>query len=146
MDNNELIVEKNWFSKNWIWLLFGILSVILILIAVLNSNSKNGLSDTVTAFKENTLYEKAINHANKTPEVIETMGKISPVDKLAILEGSSSYTNNNNSVNLSIRINGDIKNGKLEIQADRNGLQWNYKKIIIRIKNPNKEIIVINKQ
>ncbi|MDQ6528913.1 cytochrome c oxidase assembly factor Coa1 family protein [Flavobacterium sp. LHD-85] len=145
MDREELIIEKNWISKNWIWLLLGVLSVAFILIATLNSNSKNGLSDTITAFKENSLFEKAIDHANKNPEVIQTIGKIAPVDKLAILEGSSTYSNNNNSVDLSIRINGDIKNGKLEIHADRNGSDWNYKKILIRIKNPNREIIVLNK-
>ncbi|MDQ8010905.1 MAG: cytochrome c oxidase assembly factor Coa1 family protein [Flavobacterium nitrogenifigens] len=145
MDREELIIEKNWFSKNWIWLLLGVLSTIFILIVALNSNSKNGLSDTITAFKENSLYQKAIDHANKNPEVIQTIGKISPVDKLAILEGNSSYSNNNKSVDLSIRVNGDIKNGKLEIHADRNGSDWNYIKIFIRTKNPHKEIIVINK-
>ncbi|MNX34089.1 Cytochrome oxidase complex assembly protein 1 [compost metagenome] len=145
MENNELITEKNWFSKNWIWLLIGVLFLLSILILAFSSNSKNGLFDTVTALKENSLYEKAIDHANKKPEVIQTIGKISPIDKLAILEGSSSYTNNENSVDLSIRINGEKKRGKLEIHADRNGFEWNYKKIVIRIKNPNKEIIIINR-
>ena len=145
MDNDELIIEKNWFRKNWIWLLLGVLLGVYILIVALNSNSQNGLSDTITAFKDNALYENAIDHANKTQEVIQTIGKIAPVDKLAILEGSSSYTNNNNSVDLSIRINGTIKNGKLEIHADRNASEWNYKKILIRTKNPNREIIIINK-
>lgn len=146
MENDELIIEKSWFSKNWIWLILGILAGILILFFVISSNSKNGLSDTVTAFKEDSLYDKAIEQANKNPEVIETIGEIAPIDKLAILEGSSSYSNNNNVVNLSVRVNGSKKNGKLEIQANRNGSKWDYKKILIRIKNPNKEIIVINKQ
>lgn len=143
--DNDLIIEKSWLKKNWTRISLIVFLAIFLFIILLNANSKNGLADTVSALKEDILYEKAIQIANKDATVLKTIGKIGSIDKLAILEGNTSYTNNNNSVNLSIRINGDKKQAKLDIHATRKGSQWDYQKIVIRTKNPNKEIAVFAK-
>ncbi|KAF2335639.1 cytochrome c oxidase assembly factor Coa1 family protein [Flavobacterium daemonense] len=143
--DNELIIEKSWLKKNWIWIaIIGFLAI-FISIVFISSNSKNGLSDTVTALNENSLYENAIKIANSNSEVLKTMGKIEAVDKLAILEGNTSYTDNKNAISLSVRINGSKKRGKLEIHAIKKGTAWDYQKIFIRTKNPKEEIIVLEK-
>ncbi|WP_026728314.1 cytochrome c oxidase assembly factor Coa1 family protein [Flavobacterium denitrificans] len=143
--DNDLIIEKSWLKKNWTRISLIVFLAIFLFIILLNANSKNGLADTVSALKEDILYEKAIQIANKDATVLKTIGKIGSIDKLAILEGNTSYTNNNNSVNLSIRINGDKKQAKLDIYATRKSSQWDYQKIVIRTKNPNKEISVFAK-
>lgn len=142
---NELIIQKNWLQKNWITLIVSFFLVLIVVAVVLNSNSKNGVTDTLTALKENALYEKAIDLANSNSTVLETIGKIDSIDKLAILEGNTSYTNNKKDIVVSVRINGIKKQGKIEIQASKNGAEWIYKKIIVRTKNSNKEIIVLDK-
>lgn len=143
--DNDLIIEKSWLKKNWTRISLIVFLAIFLFIILLNANSKNGLADTVSALKEDILYEKAIQIANKDATVLKTIGKIGSIDKLAILEGNTSYTNNNNSVNLSIRINGDKKQAKLDIHATRKGSQWDYQKIVIRTKNPNQQIAVFAK-
>jgi hypothetical protein len=94
-------------------------------------------------YSDNSLYEKAIDKAKNNKRVMEVIGEIEPIDKLAILEGNAIYSNNNNSVTLSIRIKGDKGKGKMDISAERNGAAWNYKKINIRIKEPREEIQII---
>ncbi|MEN2415754.1 cytochrome c oxidase assembly factor Coa1 family protein [Flavobacterium mesophilum] len=143
--DNDLIIEKSWFKRNWTWTGIFLFLAIFLFIVLLNANSKNGLADTVTALNEDILYEKAIQIANNDPNVLKTIGKIEPIDKLAILEGTTSYTNDNKSVHLSIRIKGNEKQAKLDIQANKNGTEWNYQKIVIRTKNPNQEIAVLAK-
>lgn len=142
--DNELITQKSWLEKNWVKIIT-FCFLLIIIFFVLNSNSKNGITDSITALKENTLYEKAIDLANSNSAVLETIGKINSIDKLAILEGNTSYNNNKKDVVVSVRINGIKKQGKIEIQAAKKGAEWIYKKIIIRTKNSNEEIIVLDK-
>lgn len=141
---NDLIAEKSWFKKNWIWISLAVFLTVFIFVVLFNSNSKNGLSDTVTALKEEALYEKAVDLANNDATVLKTIGKIAPIDKLAILEGNATYAQNNTFVTLSVRVKGAKKQAKAEVQATKKGVEWQYKKITIRTKNPKEEIIVLD--
>ncbi|MFH6948216.1 cytochrome c oxidase assembly factor Coa1 family protein [Flavobacterium sp. FlaQc-51] len=87
--------------------------------------------------------KKAVEKAKTNQRVLKVIGEIEPIDKLAILEGSAIYSNNNNSVNLSIRVNGNKGKGKMDVLAERKGTAWNYKKINIRIKEPKEEIQIL---
>ena len=140
---NELIVNKSWFARNWKWFLPCILIVILLCTVVITSTSKNDLANISQAYAEDALFENAIEKANKNKRVLETIGTIQPIDKLAILEGNTIYTNDNNNVELSVRIKGAGGNGKLDISARKKGTEWDYTKISIRIKNPKEEIAVL---
>lgn len=142
--DNELVVNKNWLERNWKWFLPFATLIILLFTALLTSNSKGDLTNIAQAYAENSLFEDAIAKANTNNRVLETVGKIEPIDKLAILEGSTIYTNNNNSVQLSVRIKGTKGSGKLDIVAQREEKKWNYEKIAIRIKNPEEEINILN--
>ena len=82
--------------------------------------------------------------ANSNQEVVNYFGKIAPLDKLAILEGNTSFSDEYKAVTLSVRINGEKLKGKLTITAIKNGTEWIYKKIAIRTKNPVKEILVLD--
>jgi len=140
---NELIVNKSWFARNWKWFLPCLLIVILLCTVVITSTSKNDLANISQAYAEDALFENAIEKANKNKRVLETIGTIQPIDKLAILEGNTLYTNNNHNVELSVRIKGERGNGKLDISARKKGTEWDYAKISIRIKNPKEEIAVL---
>lgn len=142
---NDLINKENWIQKNWIWVLLLLISTTFFLFFLFNANSKNGLADTVSAFSENALFEKAIEHANNDDKIITTIGKIDPVEQIAILEGNTTFSNNENTVSLSVRINGVKRNGKLQVIANRKGKDWDYQKISVLTKNPKEEIVVLNK-
>jgi hypothetical protein len=140
--NNELITEKSWWNKNWKWFLPALL--FLLLFGFLLSSSIDGnITDIAQAYSDNSLYEKAIDKAKTNKRVLQVIGEIEQIDQLAILEGNAIYSNNNNSVTLSIRVKGNKGKGKMDISAERNGTAWNYKKINIRIKEPKEEIQII---
>lgn len=95
------------------------------------------------AYSEKSLFEKAIQKANSNYQVFQRLGKIKPIDKLAIFEGHIIYLNNNNSVELTIRVNGEKGKGKMDIIAIKNGKEWEYKTINIRVKKPIESIQIL---
>ncbi len=142
--NNELIVEKTWWKRNWKWFLpTSLLFFLIIFGIILSSSIKGSVTDIAQVYSDNSLYEKAIEKAKTNERVIELIGEIEPIDQLAILEGNAIYSNNNNSVELSIRIKGNKGKGKMDISADKNGKEWKYKKINIRIKEPKETIQIL---
>jgi hypothetical protein len=142
--DNELIVNKNWWNSNWKWFLPTSLILFLLLFGfILSSSIDENITDIALAYSDNSLYEKAIEKAETNERVLKIIGKIEPIDKLAIFEGNAVYSNNNNSVALSIRIKGNKGKGKMDILAEKNGTVWEYKKINIRIKDPKEEIQIL---
>ncbi|MDO7172006.1 cytochrome c oxidase assembly factor Coa1 family protein [Mariniflexile sp. AS56] len=102
-----------------------------------------GIVTTTVAYSEGKLYDGALEIAKKSIELQELLGDIEPLDNLAILEGTTIFSNNNNTVKTSVRIKGSKSNGKLDISAERNGAVWNYKEINVRIKEPKQTILVL---
>jgi hypothetical protein len=141
--NNELIVKQTWWKKNWKWFLpTSIIMSLFIFYLSLSLIIDGNVTDIAQAYTDNNLYEKAIEKSKTNKRVLEVIGEIEPIDKLAILEGNTIYSNNNNSVELSVRVKGNKGKGKMDISAEKNGNDWEYKKINIRIKEP-KEVIQI---
>lgn len=141
--NNEMIVNKNWLRRNWKWFSPMTIVILLFLIILFTSTSKKDLTNIAQAYAEDSLFENAIEKANQNKRVNEIIGKIKPIDKLAILEGNTIYTNDNKAVSLSVRIKGTTGNGKLDIAANKKGTEWEYTKIAIRPKNSNEEINIL---
>ena len=142
--DNQLIVEKSWWRKNWKWSLPTLVLLFIIVIGLILSLSIDGnVADFAQAYSDNSLYEKAIEKAKNNDRVHEVIGEIEPIDKLAILEGNVIYSNNNNSVELSVRVRGSKGKGKMDISANKNGEDWDYKKISIRVKEPKEEINIL---
>jgi hypothetical protein len=142
--DNELIVERSWWKRNWKWFLPTLTLIFLSLFGLILSSTIDGnVTDIAQAYSDTSLYEKAIEKAKTNQRVLEVIGEIEQIDKLAILEGNAIYSNDNNSVDLSVRIKGSKGKGKMDISADKNGTEWKYKKISIRIKEPKEEILIL---
>ncbi|MFB3390011.1 cytochrome c oxidase assembly factor Coa1 family protein [Flavobacterium sp. LAR06] len=142
--DNELVEKEIWLKRNWKWSVPATILFVFIFGLFLTSNSPEGITDIIHAYNDNSLYEKAIEKANSDKRIIQKIGIIQPIDKLAIVEGNAVYSNDNNSVSLSVRIKGSKGNGKLDISADKIGTTWKYKKIIVRNKNTKEKIVVVN--
>ena len=143
--NNELIVQKSWWKRNWKWLV-PVSGIILISIAIFFFSGMNGIvTDLAQAYADTELYENTLEKAKSDKRVTELLGEIESIDKMAILEGQVEYSNDNKTVNSSIRVVGTNGNASMDISADRIDNVWNYKKINIRIKKPieNKQTIEI---
>jgi hypothetical protein len=144
--NNELIRPKSWWKKSWKWLL-PIIGLVLILVFFVTSTGLGGVAnDFAQAYSETELYENAIKKVNSEPIANELLGDIESLGKLAILEGETQYSNDNQTVNSTVRIIGIKEKARMDITAERVNGVWNYSKINVRIKNPpnKKQMIEIN--
>lgn len=134
--NNELINQKSMWSRNWKWIV-SIGGLILIVALLFFSSGMNGVAtDLAQAYADTELYDKALEKVKDDERAKELLGEIQPIEKLAILEGHVEYTNNNKTVNSSIRIIGTTGKASMDISANRMNNAWKYTKINIRIKNP----------
>lgn len=132
---NDLIKQRSWFQRNW--KLVVPISIVAILGTTLFFSLTAGhLGDFGKAYSDPLLFQGALEKAKENEEVKTVLGVIEPISKMAILEGDVNYTNQGNSVQFTVRIEG--KNGKAFMDgiAERITDSWKYKKITIRIKNP----------
>ncbi len=134
--NNELIEQKSWWKRNWKWFL-PISGLIVIFIAIFFSSGMSGaVTNLAQAYADAELYENALEKVKTDQRATELLGEIEPIDKLAILEGSVGYSDDNKTVNSSIRLTGKKLVARMDITATQINNKWNHKKINIRIKNP----------
>jgi hypothetical protein len=134
--NNELVEHKSWWQVNLKWIV-ALSVIILITIAFFFTSGMNSIaSNLVQAYADKELYEKALEKVVSNQEVTRLLGKIELIDKMAILEGEVVYSNNNKTVNSTIRLVGTKGKARMDISAIRINNTWNYTKISVRIKNP----------
>lgn len=138
---NELISEKNWWKRHWKWLVPSaiIVSAFVIILSIFSSP----ISDIAKAYTDTSIYENALEKAQQNLEVTETLGLLEPIDNMAIIEGYVLYSNNDKTVDLTIRVKGSKGKGKMDITANKVNENWKYQKIAIRIKEPKKTISII---
>lgn len=143
--DNELITTTSWWKTNWKWFVPTCIVLFTIAATLMATISIDGsASNFAQAYSEDSLYTKAIEKVNTNQRAKKVLGEIEPIGKLAILEGDAKYTNDNKSVKITIRIEGNKANGKMDISAYKNGTEWQYKKITIRIKQSKEEITIID--
>jgi len=105
--------------------------------------SAGSVGDFASAFSDEKLYQNAIDKANKNVEVQNVLGTLEPVSNMGIVESTVEYTNTKQSVTLSIRVSGEKGKAKMDVVADKKGNEWRYTSIKLRIKEPKREIIVL---
>ena len=134
--NNELIEQKSWWKQNWKWFV-PISGVILISITAFLLSGMGGITtDFAQAYADTELYKNALEKVNTNQKVNELLGEIEPLGKMAILEGQTEYSNDNQTVNSTVRIIGTKGKARMDITAEKLNSEWNYSKINVRIKNP----------
>jgi hypothetical protein len=149
---NGLIEHKSWFRRNWKWFLP--LIIMLVSIAGLLSSSSIGgkIAEIAKIHSEASVCDNALEIAKKDEKVIELLGALQPLGKLAIVEGSHKYSNDYNRLEITVNVTGSKADkkirSKMDILADRDGDAWIYRTINIRIKKPEalKQTIEIVKQ
>ncbi len=149
---NALIEHKSWFKRNFKW--FIPLSIVLVFVLGLLFSSQLGrnIAGIAKVYSESSVCDNALEIAKKDEKVIQILGELQPLGKLAILEGAHNYSNDYNTLDITVDVKGSKMESKfrskMDISADRNGDEWIYKTINIRIKEPEdlKQTIEIIKQ
>ena len=138
--NNEIIEHRSWLSKYWKWLTLIIGLGITIIVLISSSELGSNISDITRAYTDSSVCSKALTKVKENNKIIELLGDLEPIGNLAILEGSVQYSNNYNSLNLTVDIRGAKSKNKIrtkmDVSAVRDGDNWIYKKINVRIKKP----------
>ncbi len=136
-----LLDLKNIWSHNWKWALPVMLFVSLI--TLFFSITGNATYRYGSVYLQPSIIKNAQKKAEENDLVIEKLGNLQPHNFFHLLEGEVAYLNQNKSVMITVGIIGSKGRAKLDIVANRNGKDWKYQKITVRIKKPKKEIIKI---
>ena len=143
---NEIVEHKNWWKRNWKWLT-PLLGIFLMVIGLISSSEVGeNVSDVVKAYADPDLIDRALLKAQENEEVMELLGTLKPIDKMAIFEGAVKYSKDDTSIDISIRVKGSKGRGRMRIFADRNGDKWEYKEIVIGIKKLKKTITIVERK
>ena len=141
--DNEITQDKNWLQRNIKWFAPLVVIVLLLGSAVFSSVSDAQLSGYANALADEALFQNAVSKAQENAEVTKVLGILEPVEQLAIIESNVNYTDDNNTVNLSVRVKGSKAKGRMDVTAAKVNNAWQYKLIKIRIKDPKQEIVVL---
>jgi len=134
-------MTKNYWQRHWKWI---IPSTLLFLIIFLKSPIGNAVTDIAKVYADASVYENALDEVKANDTAIAILGTIAPIDKFAVVEGAVSYSNNNETVKITIRIKGSENKGKLDIIANKLNGDWVYELIQIRLKAPKKTIVIVD--
>ncbi|GAA4274106.1 cytochrome c oxidase assembly factor Coa1 family protein [Aquimarina gracilis] len=141
---NDSTPKKSWLTRHWKWAFPS--TTIALLITVFFYFTGDATFRYGSAHMQPGLIKEAYKMANKNDTVVQKLGEISEYNFLRLIEGEVMYSNNNNTVNITVKLLGSKKKGMLDILAHRQNDTWEYQKITVRIKKPKKETIEIFKK
>lgn len=142
---SSLLENKNWWNKNWKWIVPFLGIIIISTFTISTTDIGENTFDIVKAYADPDLVDGALFLAQENDEIKQLLGELKPIDKMAIVEGNVKYSNNDTSIDISVRVKGSKGKGRMRIFADRIRDKWEYKEIIIGIKKRNKTIIIVER-
>jgi len=129
-------MHKNWLNRNYKWSVPFVTLTIIIIYLLTSSGLGKISTDLAQAYADKELFENAIEKANTNKQVLKIIGEIQPIDKMTILNGETRYSENNERVISTIKVQGDQGQAKLDLTAHRIKEKWKYEEINIRITHP----------
>lgn len=137
---NDLIEHKSLFQRNWKWLVSLLLTLALFFGLLFTSKLGENIVGITKVYSESEVCDGALELARKDEKVLQLLGELHPLSKLAILEGAHKYSDDYSTLNVTFDVTGakheQKVRSKMDVIAHRNGEQWRYVSIHIRIKKP----------
>ncbi|MDR7212113.1 cytochrome c oxidase assembly factor Coa1 family protein [Flavobacterium piscis] len=139
MEENYNEVKKNWWDRNWKWLVpTGCLSL-LILFGLFIAGIFFGVTSMI---KESDAYKGAMTEVQHNKVVIEKLG--SPIEPDGITSGSINVSGSKGNCDLQIPIKGSKGTGVLFVVAEKRG-DWKYNEMSVYIDATKEEIDLLKK-
>nr|WP_321232652.1 cytochrome c oxidase assembly factor Coa1 family protein [uncultured Psychroserpens sp.] len=137
----EDVSKKNWFGRNWLWVLpvGGCLTVILLFIFGVGA----AIFGVANIIKGSAPYEYAVEAAKDNTEVQLALGEA--IDTDGVFEGNITINNSTGEADLKIPIKGDKGKGTIVIVAEKEGDDWVYETLYVRIKATQEKINLLDK-
>ncbi len=138
---NELVPQKSWFSRNWMWVVptGGCLVIILLFVFGIGA----AIFGVSKIFTGSTPYEYAVEQASKDSRVIEALGN--PIETAGIMQGNISLENDSGKVDIKIPLKGPNGKGSVTIKGDKFEGEWVYEELYVLIKETNEKINLLDK-
>lgn len=141
----EIIQEKSWFQRNWLWAVpvggCGCGCLVFILVFVFGIGATFfGISKI---FDESTPVKYAKELAFRNPDVIENLGN--DIEAYGIPSGNISLNNDDGKVNFSIPIRGELGKGVIIVRGIKTSGVWAYEDLYVGIKDKQLQINLLEK-
>ena len=137
---DEHIQQKNWFSRNWLWVVpVGGCTTIILLVVFGISAIFFGVSSALTS---STPYEYAIERATHNIKVIEFLGE--PIETAGIMQGNISLQNDFGLVDITIPLKGPNGSGTVSVKGEKFYDEWIYEELYVLIEETNKKINLLD--
>ncbi|PKA82716.1 cytochrome oxidase complex assembly protein 1 [Ulvibacter sp. MAR_2010_11] len=135
----ENIPHKNWFGRNWKWVVpTGGCLVAIILFVVFAGTLVMGVTSLLT---DSDPYKEAMSKAQENELVVAAIGE--PIEQDGMTMGSLNYNNGEGQANLSIPIKGPKGEAVLSVFANKPGDEWIYHLLEVQIKNSGETISLL---
>ena len=138
---NEHVQQRNWFGRNWLWVVpvGGCLTIILLFIFGIGALFF-GVSEVLS---NSTPYEYAVEKASNDSSVIEYLGN--PIETAGIMRGNISIKNGSGEVDISIPLKGPKGKGSVIVIGKKIDGEWIYEELYVLIKETNDKINLLDK-
>lgn len=138
-DSNSEHIKKDWFSRNWKWLIpTGCLSI-LVLFGLFIAGIFFGVTSIM---KDSDAYKGAMTEAQNNKLVIEKLGN--KIESDGMVSGSINVSNNTGNCDIQIPIKGSKGTGTLFVVATKRG-KWKYNELSVYIEKTEEEINLLQK-
>ncbi|OIQ29944.1 MAG: hypothetical protein BM564_04005 [Bacteroidetes bacterium MedPE-SWsnd-G2] len=137
----EVVKEKSWFQRNWMWAVPGCGCLVFIAVIVFGAGAiflgvKNEIIDSGP-------YDYALTLAQNDANVIEALGN--DIEEDGMFKGNISYKNSSGSVDIQIPIKGSIGYGTIYVKGFKDDGDWEYEELYVLIKDSQLEINLLEK-
>ncbi|MBN4058037.1 hypothetical protein JYT34_01215 [Olleya sp. AH-315-K02] len=138
---NEHVQQKNWFTRNWLWVIpvGGCLTIICLFVFGVGAI----FFGVTNVLKNSTPYEYSVELASNNSDVIQLLGE--PIETHGIMSGNISIQNNSGEVDISIPIKGSKGKGTVIVIGEKIDGEWFYEELYVLIKETNEKINLLNK-
>ncbi|NNM23191.1 MAG: hypothetical protein HKO54_06540 [Flavobacteriaceae bacterium] len=123
----EQIEHKNWFGRNWKWVVptGGCLLVIIVIILFVGSI----FWGVTSMFSESAPYQEAMSRVQANEQVIQQLGE--PIEQHGMSSGNINISNGRKSANLNIPIEGPKGEATITVIATGRGDDWTYQTMTV---------------
>jgi Cytochrome oxidase complex assembly protein 1 len=131
--------KRNWWSRNWKWLVpTGCLTLLILFAAFAAAISLVVFG----AMKSTDVYKGAVARAKANPAVVEALG--SPIQEGMFVSGSSHVTGASGESDLVIPISGPKGKGSIYLKAVKSLGRWRYVDLVVEIQKTGKRIDLLD--
>ena len=131
---DELNEEKNWFQRNWKWLVpTGCMIPILCVVCII------GMAALVFGvIRSSAVYTDALSRTQAHPEAIRLLGE--PITDGWLPSGNVETTNGSGEADLEIPVSGPNGSGTLYVRATRSNGLWEYEELSLAVDGQSERI------